>query len=157
MMHTFHDTNMFHVMKWICANNDSHRWQLHCTQEMGHISSFRQISSSPNPWTTGLDPFTFNDVTSQLPFYVLAHSQSYKFFFLLTYDVVCYNIHSSPSHMRVMNHNWSATKQCLHLQSIAEISRHSVLSGDRIRQCETSIWDIHRCEIDIHLTTDTER
>ena len=34
--------------------------------------------------------------------------------------------------MHVMNHNWSATKQ-----SVAEISRHSVLSGDRIRQCVT--------------------
>jgi len=31
--------------------------------------------------------------------------------------------------MRVINHNWSATKQHLHLQSVAEISRHSVLSG----------------------------
>ena len=39
--------------------------------------------------------------------------------------------------MRVMNHNWSAAKQRLHPQSVAEISRHSVLSGDRIRQCET--------------------
>jgi len=44
---------------------------------------------------------------------------------------------SSPR-MRVMNHNWSATKQRLQPQSVAEISRHSVLSGDRIRQCETS-------------------
>ena len=41
--------------------------------------------------------------------------------------------------MRVINHNWSATKQRLHPRSVAEISRHSVLSGDRIRQCETSI------------------
>jgi len=40
--------------------------------------------------------------------------------------------------MHVMNHNWSATKQRLHPQSVAEISRHSVLSGDRIRQCETA-------------------
>ena len=40
--------------------------------------------------------------------------------------------------MRVMNHNWSATKQRLHPQSVAEISRHSLLSGDRIRQCGTS-------------------
>ena len=39
---------------------------------------------------------------------------------------------SSSSRMRVMNHNWSATKQHLHPQSVAEISRHSVLSGDRI-------------------------
>ena len=34
----------------------------------------------------------------------------------------------SSSHMRVMNHNWSARKQRLHLQSVAEISRHSALS-----------------------------
>jgi len=40
--------------------------------------------------------------------------------------------------MRVLNHNWSATKQRPHLQSAAEISRHSVfLSGDRLQQCET--------------------
>ena len=47
-------------------------------------------------------------------------------------------IQSSSSRMRVINHNWSATKQRPHQQSVAEISRHSVLSGDRIRQCETS-------------------
>jgi len=40
--------------------------------------------------------------------------------------------------MHVISHNWSAMKQRLHKQSVAEISRHSVLSGDRIRQCETS-------------------
>jgi len=45
--------------------------------------------------------------------------------------------YSSSSRMRFMNHNWSATKQRLHPQSVAWISRHSVLSGDRIRQCET--------------------
>jgi len=45
---------------------------------------------------------------------------------------------SSSSLMRFMSHNWSATKQRLHPQSVAEISRHTVLSGDRIRQCETS-------------------
>ena len=50
---------------------------------------------------------------------------------------------SSSSRMRVMNHNWSATKQHLHPQSAAEISRHSVLSGDRIRQCETSSGSRH--------------
>jgi len=42
---------------------------------------------------------------------------------------------SSSSRMHVINHNWSATKQRLHPQSVAEISRHSVLSGDRIRHC----------------------
>ena len=31
--------------------------------------------------------------------------------------------------MRVMNHSWSAMKQRLHPQSVAEISCHSVLSG----------------------------
>jgi len=51
---------------------------------------------------------------------------------------------SSSSRMRVINHNWSATKQCPHLQSVAEISRHSVLSGDRIRQCETSSGSRHK-------------
>ena len=41
---------------------------------------------------------------------------------------------SSSSRMRVIYHNWSATKQRPHPQSVAEISHHSVLSGDRIRQ-----------------------
>ena len=44
----------------------------------------------------------------------------------------------SSSRMRFMSNNWSAMKQRLHPQSVVEISRHSVLSGDRIRQCETS-------------------
>ena len=51
---------------------------------------------------------------------------------------------SSSCHMRVMNCNWSATKQRLHPQSVAKISRHSVLSGDRIRQCETSSGSRHK-------------
>jgi len=45
---------------------------------------------------------------------------------------------TSSSCMHVMNHNWSATKQRLRQQSVAEISHHSVLSGDRIWQCVTS-------------------
>ena len=51
---------------------------------------------------------------------------------------------SSSSSMCVINHNWSAMKQRLHPQSVAEISRHSVLSGDRIRQCETSSGSRHK-------------
>jgi len=51
---------------------------------------------------------------------------------------------SSSSRMRVIKHNWSATKQRLHPQSVAEISRHSVLSGDRIRQCGTSSGSCHK-------------
>jgi len=52
--------------------------------------------------------------------------------------------HSSSSRMRVIYHNWSATKQRPHPQSVAEISHHSVLSGDRIRQCETSSGSRHK-------------
>jgi len=57
--------------------------------------------------------------------------------------------------MRVLNHSWSATKQRLHPQSVAEISRHSVLSGDRIRQCETSSGSRHKETIKILIGTDT--
>ena len=46
--------------------------------------------------------------------------------------------------MHVIYHNWSATKQHPHPQSVAEISHHSVLSGDRIRQCETSSGSRHK-------------
>jgi len=38
---------------------------------------------------------------------------------------------SSSSRRYFTSLNWSATKQRLHLQSVAEISRHSVLSGDK--------------------------
>ena len=51
---------------------------------------------------------------------------------------------SSSSRMRVIYQNWSATKQRPHPHSVAEISRHSVLSGDRIRQCETSSGSRHK-------------
>jgi len=51
---------------------------------------------------------------------------------------------SSSFHMRVMNHNRSATKQRLHPQSLAEISRYLVLSGDGIQQCETSSGSRHK-------------
>ena len=51
---------------------------------------------------------------------------------------------ASSSRMRVMKHNWSATKHRLHPQSVAEISRHSVLSGDRIQQCGTSSGSRHK-------------
>ena len=51
---------------------------------------------------------------------------------------------TSSSRMHVIYHNWSATKQRPLPQSVAEISRHSVLSGDRIRQCETSSGSRHK-------------
>ena len=62
----------------------------------------------------------------------------------ITNDFLSLTVTSSSSSfgMRVMN--WSATEQCLHPQSVAEISRHSVLSGDRIRQCETLSESRHK-------------
>jgi len=49
---------------------------------------------------------------------------------------------SSSCRMRVIYHNWSATKQRLHPQSVAEINRNSVLSGDRIQwEFPTGNWD----------------
>jgi len=59
-------------------------------------------------------------------------------------DIHYFNGHSSSSRMSVMNHNWSARIQRLHLQSVAGISHHSVLSGDRIRQCVTSSGSRHK-------------
>ena len=53
-------------------------------------------------------------------------------------------VYSSSSRMRVIYHNWSAMKQRPHPQSVAEISHHSVLSGGRIRQCETSSGSRHK-------------
>jgi len=44
---------------------------------------------------------------------------------------------SSSSRMRVIYHNWSAMKQRPHPQSVAEISHHSVLSGQ-----DSTMWDI---------------
>ena len=53
----------------------------------------------------------------------------------------CHLLHatqeSSSSRMRVINRNWSATKQRPHPQSVAEISHHSVLSGQ-----DSTMWDI---------------
>ena len=59
---------------------------------------------------------------------------------ILTFTDYC----TSSSDMRVMNHNSSATKQRPHPQSVAKISRHSVLSGDRIRQCGKSSGSRHK-------------
>jgi len=50
---------------------------------------------------------------------------------------------STSSHMRVMNHNWSAMKQRLHPQSVAEISRHSVMSGPTTESAEPVTWYDH--------------
>ena len=63
---------------------------------------------------------------------------------LTTISAEDHNVHSSSSRMRVIYHNWSATKHRPHPQSVAEISHRSVLSGDRIRQCETSSGSRHK-------------
>jgi len=52
--------------------------------------------------------------------------------------VDCQQCTSSSSRMRVIYHNWSATKQRPHPQSVAEIRRHSVLSGQ-----DLTMWDIN--------------
>ena len=62
---------------------------------------------------------------------------------------------SSSPRMHVIYHNWSATKQRPHPQSVAEISRHSVLSGDRIWQCESLICDevlLWNCSLTIDIS-----
>jgi len=61
-------------------------------------------------------------------------------FLLCTKNFVSANLttSSSSSRMRVMNHNWSVTKQRLHPQSVAEISRHSVIT---MHSCRTD----HSC------------
>jgi len=51
---------------------------------------------------------------------------------------LCLSQSSSSSCMHVMNHNWSATKQRLHLQSVAEISRHLSF----VRGHYSTVWDI---------------
>ena len=58
---------------------------------------------------------------------------------------------SSSSHMHVMNHNWSSTKQRLHPQSVAEMSRHSVMwqnmaltSSDGSGWWRTLAWMVSR-------------
>ena len=43
-------------------------------------------------------------------------------------------------------HNWSATKQRPHPQSVAEISRRSVLSGDRILWWMNGMCSLRGCE-----------
>jgi len=53
-----------------------------------------------------------------------------NFFLIIDYcDIIMTHSSSSHLHLHVINHNWSATKRRLHPQNVAEISRHSVLSG----------------------------
>jgi len=61
---------------------------------------------------------------------------------------------SASSRMRVMNHNWSATKQCLHLQSVAEIIRHPARSA---RGQDSTVWDTVRASSQGHKPVSTGR
>ena len=102
----------------------------------GPVSRF--ISETIQDWSM-VDWRVQEDVGGTTYFYVQDESSTE------TNAVPASQVTSSSSRMRVINHNWSATKQRPHPQSVAEISRHSVLSGDRIRQCETSS-DIVECD-----------
>jgi len=59
---------------------------------------------------------------------IRALTEAFTWAYVHTVWAIIYN------RMRFLSHNWSATKQRLHPQSVAEITRHSVLSGDRIQQ-----------------------
>jgi len=56
---------------------------------------------------------------------------------------------SSSSRMRVMKNNWSATKQRLHLQSVAEIRCYSVLSGKGFDNVEHRLGLATRTQISV--------
>ena len=64
------------------------------------------------------------DITRKTPKY-----NKYNKYVSVTEDTKYHLTSSSSSRMRVMNQNWSATRQRLHPQSVAKISCHSVLSG----------------------------
>jgi len=82
--------------------------------------------------------FTFNMSAYSVTLFSFTRGRHAHKFEIFTITV------TSSSRMRVIYHNWSATKQRPHPQSVAEISHHSVLSGDRIRQCETSSGSRHK-------------
>jgi len=63
-----------------------------------------------------------------------------------------FNILFNFSRMHVMNHNWSAMKQRLHPQSVAEISRQSVLSGQ-----DSTMWDIVWVSPQEHISVSVSR
>jgi len=114
------------------------------------------MGGMPNCWRppytlpTGIIEFMLHGwyvITGTLGF-VYAASTSALSSHILTvdrlYHINAHDIFTPSSHMRFMSHNWSAMTQRLHPQSVAEISHHSVLSGDRIRQCETSSGSRHK-------------
>ena len=111
---------------------------------MTHAGNLPTICMQQIAWDYRQEAFLFStklSVCRPLLFHIktLLYSEEWSI-----HTAHCKFWQSSSSRMRVVNHNWSAMKQCLHLQSVAEISRHSVLSGDRIRQCGTSSGSRHK-------------
>ena len=113
-----------------CMHEDAHATlfslQLQCQWWSGQCDVKHQFINVVYPWLTD----SLLDDATNVCHYVSQISRQH--------------CSSSSSRMCFMSHNWSATKQRLHLQSVAEISRHSVLSGDRIWQCETSSGSRHK-------------
>ena len=114
-----------------CVSTDVGTWTNWLTFEP-------DLDHSPDPGTGFLPPISY--VTLQCCL-VCRISRPFPYQFVPNLHSVLISFWSSPTH--VMNHNWSATKQRRHPQSVAEISCHSVLSGDRIRQCGTSSGSCH--------------
>jgi len=62
-----------------------------------------------------------------------------QYIWYLTCSIIWLQLHSSSSsRMHAMNHNWSATKQRLHPQSVVEIRRHSSF----VRGQDLTMWNI---------------
>ena len=102
-----------------------HEWSTRKQLTLGHRRSKLKVTSSINldaDWS----------IIPRLRDAIIMHSVS-------KYKQTSMVYLQSSSRTRVMNHNWSATKQ-----SVAEISRYSVFSGDRIRQCETLSGSRHK-------------
>ena len=72
-----------------------------------------------------------------------------RWFKLTHYTKVDRSWQQTSSRMCFMSHNWSAMKQRLHPQSVAEISRHSVLSGDRFNNVRHRLGLAERTQISV--------
>jgi len=99
----------------------------------------RTRSSFGNRTFAAAGPQVWNSLPHNLRLCGLSYGQ-----FRRLLKIFLFRQSSSSRMLRVMTHNWSATKQRLHPQSVAEINHHSVLSGDRIRQCGTSSGSCHK-------------
>jgi len=99
----------------IATHSEPHLLIIHCIATGRHIQSHTYSS--------------FTAVGYQLAYEIITEMCLHCTNVSRTTKVTEQSRHSSSSRMRVINHNWSAMKQRPHPQSVAEISRHSVLSG----------------------------